>query len=100
MAGRLLLSEVIGKPLVGPGQDRVGNVADLVVRLGDGASPVVTGVVLQAAGRDTFVPRSDLSLLSATEVRLGVDRVGTRPFERRPGKCCWLVTFAAEPSST
>src|SRR5262249_53706560 len=51
-----------------------------------GASPVVTGVVLQDAGRDTFVPQSDLSHLSPTEVRLAVDRVGTRPFERRPGE--------------
>ena len=86
VADRLLLSEIVGRPLVGPGKDRVGDAADLVVRLGDGASPVVTGVVLQDAGRDTFVPRSDLSLLGPTEARLAVDRVGTRPFERRSGE--------------
>jgi CBS domain-containing protein len=64
----------------------VGRTADLVVRLGNGASPVLIGVVLEDAGRDTFVPRAELSLLAADAVRLAVDRVGTKPFERRAGE--------------
>jgi CBS domain-containing protein len=86
MAERLLLSQVVDRPLVGPANERVGRAADLVVRLADGGAPTVVGVVRRAATRDTFVPREDLALLSATEVRLGVDKVGTRPFERRPGE--------------
>ena len=46
----------------------------------------MVGVVRQAATRETFVPREDLSLLSAAGVSLGVDKLGTRPFERRPGE--------------
>jgi CBS domain-containing protein len=86
VAERLLLSEVVGQPLVGPAGDRVGRAADLVVRLTDGALPTVTGIVLRVAGRDTFVPQADVSELSSSGVRLAVDRVGTRPFERRPGE--------------
>jgi CBS domain-containing protein len=86
MAHRLLLSQAVNAPLVGPANDRVGTVADLVVRLTDRGAPRVTGVVRQAATRETFVPRDDLALLSAEEARLGVDRIGTRPFERRPGE--------------
>jgi CBS domain-containing protein len=83
VADRLLLSEVIGVPVVGPGEHRVGRTADLVVRLEHGASPVVIGVVLEEGGRDTFVPRSELSLIGSEALRLSVDRVGTKPFERR-----------------
>jgi len=80
MADRVLLSQVVGRPLVGPAGDRIGRTADLVVRLADGGAPIVTGVVRQAATRETFVPREDLARLGPTEVRLGVDRIGTRPF--------------------
>jgi CBS domain-containing protein len=83
---RLLLSEVVGEPVVGPAGDRVGRAGDLVVRLAERGLPVVTGVVLHLAKRDTFVPRADILELSAAGVRLSVDRVGTRPFERRPGE--------------
>ena len=86
MAGRLLVSEVVGRPLAGPAGDHVGRVADLVVRLADGTLPLVTGVVLRNGARETFVPAADLSDLGAEEVRLLADRVGTRPFERRPGE--------------
>ncbi|MDQ6794256.1 MAG: magnesium transporter MgtE, partial [Chloroflexota bacterium] len=86
MAGGLLLSQVVGKPLTGPGGDTVGRAADLVVRLTQGALPSVTGIVLRVGGRDTFVPQADVSELSAGGVRLAVDRVGTRAFERRAGE--------------
>jgi CBS domain-containing protein len=86
MADRLLLSDVVGKPLVGAGGERAGRTADLVVRLAEGGAPIVTGVVRQATTRETFVPRQDVALLSAAEVRLGVDTIGIRPFERRPGE--------------
>jgi CBS domain-containing protein len=86
VAGRLLFSEVVGRPLAGPAGDHVGRVADLVVRLADGALPLVAGVVLRNGVRETFVPAGDLSDLGAEEVRLAADRVGTRPFERRAGE--------------
>jgi CBS domain-containing protein len=86
MADRLLLSDVVDRPLVGAGGERAGRTADLVVRLADGGAPVVTGVVRQATTRETFVPREDVALLGPTEVRLGVDKIGILPFERRPGE--------------
>lgn len=86
MTLRLLLSEIAGSPLVGPGGDRVGRVADCVVRLVDGDLPRLTGIVLQVGGRDTFVRDGDLATVERDCVRLAVDRVGTRPFERRAGE--------------
>lgn len=86
MAGGLLLSQVVGRPLTGPGGDTVGRAADLVVRLTQASLPSVTGIVLQVGGRDTFVPQVDVSELGAAGVRLAADRVGTRAFERRPGE--------------
>ena len=86
MAGRLLLSKIVGGSLVGPAGDHVGRVADCVVRLADAEGPLVTGIVLQVDQRDTFVPTEDLAALESGRVRLAVDKVGTRPFERRPGE--------------
>jgi hypothetical protein len=84
-AGRLLLSEIAGCPLLGPAGDRVGQVADCVVRLAEAEVPPLTGLVLQSGGHDTFVPRDDLATLSSDGAHLAVDRVGARRFERRPG---------------
>jgi CBS domain-containing protein len=83
---RIRLSRVVGRPVLGPAGETIGTVADVVVRLADGGLPTVTGGLLRLPSNEVFVGVKDVVAIDSSGVRLGSDKVDTRPFERRPGE--------------
>lgn len=87
MLSGIRFSKIEGAPLVGPSGNRVGRVADCVVRLvADGSLPRVTALLLRLEGQDLFISMNDVTDLSPSGVTLSSAKVDTRPFERRPGE--------------
>lgn len=71
----------------GPDGAAIGRVVDVVVRW-DGAEPypLVTGVVLQADGKEVFASAGELGQLGAAGVTLSVPLRTLQDFVRRPGE--------------
>src|SRR5579872_5435172 len=80
----LHLSLVLGGDLEGRAGGKLGQVDDLVVRLGESGYPPVTAVMAKVAGRDVFVSGDAVSSIEHGRIALGTDRLDLRPFERRP----------------
>ncbi len=80
------LSSLLGGQVVASDGRRVGKLTDVIVRLGDGGYPPLTGLVVTVGGHERFAHMYDVAALDGDGVRLatGVDRLG--PFERRPGE--------------
>lgn len=80
------LSYILGGPVVDQSGERVGRLVDVIVRLGRGGYPPVTGFVVQMGGEDRFVHVGEISSVDHAETKLAVpgDRLG--PFERRRGE--------------
>jgi CBS domain-containing protein len=84
-AARVLhLSLILGAEVVGRTGGRLGRVDDLVVRLGEGGYPPVTGVLATVAGREVFLSADAVAELAHHRVLLSTDRLDLRPYERRP----------------
>lgn len=79
----LHLSLIVGGEVTGRAGGRLGRVDDLVVRLGDGGYPPVTGVIARVAGREVFLPGDVVGQLGHGRASLNTDRLDLRPYERR-----------------
>ncbi len=79
------LSCVLGAEVLGPSERPAGRLADLIVRLGDGGYPPVTGLVVNVGGGERFVAMTSVIELS-DEVRLDVPPDSLGPFQRRAGE--------------
>jgi CBS domain-containing protein len=86
MATRMDFSQLVNLPVLTQGGERVGSIADAVVRLVDGSHPQLTGILLRLGRRDVFVAATNLAELSATGAQLTTPRLDLRAFERRPGE--------------
>ena len=80
------LSCLLGGQVAASDGRRVGKLTDVIVRLGDGGYPPLTGLVVAVSGQERFAHMYDVAALGPDGVRLStdVDRLG--PFERRPGE--------------
>jgi CBS domain-containing protein len=78
------LSLVASGDLLDRSGARLGRVDDLIVRLGEGGYPPVTGLLASVAGRQVFVPAEEVAELEHGRVGLRSVRLDLRPFERRP----------------
>jgi len=65
---------------------KLGRIEDLVVRLGEGDYPPISGAVAKVAGRLVFVPAEQISEIEHGRVTLGKARLDLQPFERRHGE--------------
>jgi len=81
----LHLSLIVGGMLRDRNGGRIGKVDDLIVRLGEDYPPV-TGVLARVAGRQVFVPASELAEIAHARVEMVSDRIDLQPFERREGE--------------
>lgn len=82
----LYLSQILGRAIRDLEGERVATVKDVIVRLGAGDHPPVTGLVARYRRRDFFLPRWRMSDLSQNGVRLNSDILDLRPFGRREGE--------------
>src|ERR1043165_4172068 len=79
----LYLSQVLGRPIRDLEGLRVATIKDVIVRLGEGDHPPVTGLVARYRRRDFFLPRWRITQLNQHRVRLTSDIPDLRPFGRR-----------------
>jgi CBS domain-containing protein len=83
----VMLTQLIGSPVVNPNGESLGRVQDLIVRLADSSGyPPVTGLKVRVAGRDLFVAATVLAKLEPGEARLQTQQLDLGRFERRPGE--------------
>ncbi|MGH9105567.1 MAG: magnesium transporter MgtE N-terminal domain-containing protein [Acidimicrobiales bacterium] len=89
--GVVHLSCVLGTPVLGPGGQRTGRLADVIARLSGGASaanwhPRLTGLVVNYEGEDKFAHAYQVVSFGAEGARLSTEPSELGPFERRPGE--------------
>jgi CBS domain-containing protein len=83
---RLMLSQLLNSPVLNPAGDEVGRLEDLIVKLGEGGYPPVTGIKVGIGGSDVYVGMQDIDKLAPGEVRLSSHTLHTGAFQRRPGE--------------
>lgn len=79
-------SQVLHAPLLDSRRERLGRVDDLIVRLGDGGYPPITGIAANIGGRRVFIPADRIAELEHGHVTITGETVHLRPFERRQGE--------------
>jgi hypothetical protein len=83
---RLFVSQLVGRPVVSSGGERLGSLRDLVVALDPSGYPPVRGLVVRAAKRDLFVPVGDVETLTGDGATLRRVDLPDGEFERRDGE--------------
>ncbi|HEY7935191.1 MAG TPA: CBS domain-containing protein [Solirubrobacteraceae bacterium] len=79
----LHLSSVVGSALRDNDGERLGKVEDLIVRLGGIGYPPITGVLVNVAGRTSYLGADRVSEIGAGGVVLRKAKLDLRHFERR-----------------
>ncbi|HEX6509708.1 MAG TPA: magnesium transporter [Chloroflexota bacterium] len=79
----LRLTAVLQLPLLARTGERVGRVHDLVARLSETGYPPILGLIARVGSRELFVPLEETAGIDSAAVRLAVDRLDVRSFERR-----------------
>jgi hypothetical protein len=83
---RLMLTQLLNSPVLNPAGDELGRLEDLIVKLGEGGYPPVTGIKVRIGGRDVYVGMENIDKLGPGEVRLSSHTLHTGAFQRRPGE--------------
>src|SRR5947209_18861714 len=84
MAERIYLSSFVGATVFGRAEERVGKVADVIVRPTEERFPRVAGLGIQGGLESrVFVSAAAFGELSENVVRPNTSRTGLRPFARR-----------------
>jgi hypothetical protein len=83
---RLMLTQILNSPVLNPAGDELGRLEDVIVKLGEGGYPPVTGVKVRIGGRDVYVSIDNIAKLAPGEVRLSSPKLDTGAFQRRPGE--------------
>jgi CBS domain-containing protein/sporulation protein YlmC with PRC-barrel domain len=81
----LFLTSIVDLPVEGKSGDRLGTLADLIVRMGEEPYPTITGLVVRDRRRRFFVSAGILQSLDST-ARLASSTVDLQPFSRRDGE--------------
>ena len=83
----MTLTQILQSPVFNPDGDRLGQVEDVIVRLGDSVYPPVTGLRVRiGGGSDLFVSGQAIETLAPGEVRLNTRTLDTGAFERKAGE--------------
>jgi CBS domain-containing protein len=80
------LSSLLRSQLVDSAREKLGRVDDLIVRLGDGGYPPITGLKARIGGREVFVPADRIAGVEPGRVELRGAQLDLRRFERREGE--------------
>src|SRR5436190_4360328 len=81
----LYLSQAIGRPVRDRQGEPIGQVADLIVAVGD-RYPPVTGLVVQTERRRIFLPWSSVDSMDETGARLRTTTIDIGTFQQRPNE--------------
>jgi CBS domain-containing protein len=83
---RLMLTQLLNSPVLNPAGEELGRLGDVIVKLGEGGYPPVTGIKVRIGGRDVYVGMQDVDKLAPGEVRLSTNTLNTGAFQRRAGE--------------
>jgi MgtE intracellular N domain/CBS domain len=83
---RVVLTQILQSQVLNPGGDELGKLEDLIVKLGEGGYPPVTGIKVRIGGQAVFVGTQDIEKIAPGEVRLKSHTLHTGAFQRRPGE--------------
>lgn len=83
---RVMVTQLLRSPVLGPAGDELGRLEDLIVKLDGGGYPPVTGIKVRMGGRDVFVSIKNIDKLAPGDVRLNTQTLDTGAFQRRPGE--------------
>jgi CBS domain-containing protein len=74
--------------VLNPAGTEVGRLEDIVVKLGDGTHPPVTGIKVRVGAQDVFIRKDQIDRLEPGGVRLTTGPLppANEPFQRRPGE--------------
>lgn len=81
-----MLTQILNCPVLNPAGDELGRLEDLIVKLGEGGYPPVTGLKVRIGGSDVYVGMRDVEKVAPGEVRLSANTLHTDAFQRRPGE--------------
>lgn len=81
----LFLTSLMDRPVEGKSGERIGQISDLIVRIGDDRYPPISGLVVRDGRRSFFVAAHLLQALNGT-ARLTSSTVDLQPFARRGGE--------------
>ncbi|MBT1004039.1 CBS domain-containing protein [Paenarthrobacter sp. DKR-5] len=84
--GSILLSALLRRPVIDAKDNRIGTLTDLIVRLRDHSSPLLTGLVLGVGDSRVYVPMAEITAIEPARVRLRTARLDLRAFQRREGE--------------
>ena len=83
---RFMLSTLLRQPVLDSNGNRVGVLADVIVRLRDGGYPTLSGLVIDVGGNQIFVTVEDVAGIEADSIGLRTTKLDPRPFRRREGE--------------
>jgi magnesium transporter len=81
----LFLTSLLDRPVVGKTGELIGQLEDLIVRMGEDRYPPIAGLVVRDARRRFFVPSSHLYYFDDS-TQLSSSTVDLQPFARRDGE--------------
>jgi sporulation protein YlmC with PRC-barrel domain len=81
----LFLTSITDRPVEGQSGEQIGELDDLIVRIGDDRYPPISGLVVKDGRRRFFVPGHRLRSLNGV-ARLASSIVDLQPFSRRSGE--------------
>ena len=64
-----MLTQILKSPVLNPAGDELGRVEDVIVKLGEGGYPPVTGIKVRIGGHDVFVGMDNIDKLAPGEVQ-------------------------------
>jgi magnesium transporter len=80
------LSDLLGIAICGDSDDRIAQVRDLIVRVGGGTYPSVTGLVTRSNWKSFYIPWNQVESLDTEGFHLNSANVNLHPFHRREGE--------------
>ncbi|MEO8744986.1 MAG: CBS domain-containing protein [Candidatus Dormiibacterota bacterium] len=83
---RVMVTQLMHSPVLNPVGAEVGKLEDLIVKLGEGGYPPVTGLKVRIGTQDVFVGIALVDKLAPGGVRLSTHTLHTETFKRRPGE--------------
>lgn len=85
-APRIMLSTLLGHPVLDSKGNQIGVLADVIVRLREGAYPTLSGLVISVGSKQIFTTVEDLDGIETDRIRLRTAKLDLRPFSRREGE--------------
>lgn len=82
----LYLSQIIGRPIIDGGGERIASIRDVIVRYGSEEYPPLIGLMARYRRRLFFIPKKNIARLSEEGATMNRGVVDLTPFTRREGE--------------